>query len=339
VYLCLHIKDARKRYKYLAHLPLSCDVIFAEIDWHAPVGVNICRQLVTRSTAVSPLASPSTFTTLHPQSSPYTTSAVANNNNNKSPLPLVSADSLRRFEPELKARAKRRSTKLRKEEKEQARFRRNSLSAGTAASLSAAGGPTQPVAPPLSLQDYPSQSVNEQRQRSSADQIFDFDDERLWAPLPVSLSSAVSPPTQQQSNPSISTNSSAWHNQQLAPGQLSIERQFPTLATATSALASATKPSAPAASSPSPVSFAQALATRRDQELLIFGSPVSLPVNNISTSVPAAHQSSTATTAAANIVDGQLVVDEEPPSGKRSKSRRSKQIMLMRSSAGGRRAY
>jgi hypothetical protein len=111
-------EEVRKRYKYLSHLPISCDVTFAEVDW-SDLTANVGRISIEASQASMPSSSPSGF--LHPDQLP----AVA----------LLTKATLASWRAVIKARVRKRERKQRKEDRD-ARARPASSPALNAADVS-----------------------------------------------------------------------------------------------------------------------------------------------------------------------------------------------------------
>jgi len=97
-------EDVRSRYKYLAHLPVSCDVAFLEVDWNSQQN----KKRKPSEQPLDPLSSPSLFKT--------------------DSEPLVSQASISAFSADLKNRIGRHKKKEKKEKREEARRRRDSQS-------------------------------------------------------------------------------------------------------------------------------------------------------------------------------------------------------------------
>ena len=166
-------EDARKRYKYVAHLPLSCDISFVEVDWNDKR--NVCRKTVAKDDAVAVATSPSLFSADHPLSKKLSLEKLVHN------------ASIKLWSHELHIRKHKREKKKKLEEKEQARIRRDSFSKSTESTAD-----TQQLA----LRRSPETIENEP-------ELFDFEDETKWIPLggssnnPPRSSKSDSPPTSQ----------------------------------------------------------------------------------------------------------------------------------------------
>ena len=151
--------DVRKRYKYLSHLPLSCDLAFVEIDWKRPA---VCRKRVTASKTTSPIMSPRLFgrDPLHEEQ--YTTEQ------------LLPDSEIAKWNQDLAARRKRHVKKHKKEEKEERRRHNSSSFSETTANT-------------LQVPDH-------RAHRRPEEASLNFNDEASWAPLVSSAAkSPVSP--------------------------------------------------------------------------------------------------------------------------------------------------
>lgn len=166
--ICVHIstltetsitEEVRKRYRYLSHLPLSCDATFIEVDWKK---TNFCRKSLMSNEFPKGVVSPWEFYRNYLQ-------IIDDNsklNRYNSIEELLSCEQVHtKWKNELSVRQKRHEEKAKKERKES---RRRRLS-------SSENEETKTAAQVLASRSRDSGKSN--------DQVLNFDDNDSWSPL------------------------------------------------------------------------------------------------------------------------------------------------------------
>ncbi|KAI3648615.1 hypothetical protein MP228_006469 [Amoeboaphelidium protococcarum] len=143
-------EEVRKKYRYLGHLPLGCDVSFIELDWKKPA---LCRQQLMKNDNQSGL---------------YIEKYLAGDINDEL-TPILTDEQISHWQSELDSRQKRHEQKKRKEEQSARKNKKQQSKSNDSVNLD-------------ELTRFEG-GIGSARTHM---EMFDFDDESAWQPLPLS---------------------------------------------------------------------------------------------------------------------------------------------------------